>query len=572
MLKLNPAQTLLKQTLQQARKGLSAVIVFSFCVNILMLSAPIYMLQVYDRVLASRSIDTLIFLSLIIGGAVLTLALLEMVRSQIMIRIGGYLDRCLAGTVLSGSITIPLREGTAPSVQGLRDLNSFRSFISGSELFCFLDAPWAPIFLIFVFMLHPYLGLTALIGALILFALAVLNELLTRPLLAASNKSNIQALQRAESAVRNADVIEAMGIMPNLISKWDVINNEVLSQQAKASSRSAAISATSKFIRQLLQIAMLGIGAMLVIRSELTPGGMIAGSILMSRALAPVEQAISSWKSAIAARGAYARLRRQFELTPARAKSMQLPKPVGKLSVDSLTYIHPGQVEPVLRSISFSLMPGEVLGLIGPSGSGKTTLVRALLGNTQPKFGHARLDGMDVSQWNSDELGPACGYLPQDIELFDGSIKENIARMGDGSAEQIVQAAQLAGCHEMILHLPQGYDTQVGESGAALSGGERQRIALARALYGEPRFIILDEPNASLDASGEEALLGAIKTIKTRGATVIVIGHRPSVIQHVDKILVLGNGQVQDFGGREEVLERLSKAKRKTLPVVGRKK
>jgi PrtD family type I secretion system ABC transporter len=560
---ITSVQKLLEETIYMARKGLYVVVLFSLCINVLMLAVPVYMLQIFDRVLSSRSTDTLMLLSIIIVLAILTLALLEAVRSNIMIKIGSWIDRRLAGTVLTGSISLPLKNGSDPSIQGLRDLNTFRTFLSGSEIFSFLDSPWAPIFLIFVFLLHPYLGIVALIGAIILFTLAVINEYITRPLMAAASKANIKAMQQAEAAVRNADVIEAMGLMPNLIARWDRVNAEGLNKQANASYRSGMVIAISKFVRLVLQVAMLGTGAWLVIQGKLTPGGMIAGSILMGRALSPVEQAISAWKSAIAASGAYNRLKHQVSTMPARAESMSLPVPEGKISVEGLSYIHPGQTEPVLRSINFTLAQGEALGLIGPSASGKTTLVRLLLGNITPRLGQARLDGMDVAKWDPEDLGQYCGYLPQDIELFSGTVKENIARMGEGEPEKVVEAARLAACHDMILHFSNGYDTSIGESGAALSGGERQRIALARALYGNPRFVVLDEPNANLDAVGEEALLNALKNLKEKGITVVIIGHRPNVIQHVDKILVLRQGQVQDFGAKDEVLARLTENAKK---------
>jgi PrtD family type I secretion system ABC transporter len=563
MEKVTPTRTLFKETLDTARRGLYTVVLFSMCINLLMLAAPIYMLQIFDRVLSSRSTDTLLLLTVIIGIAILTMASLEAVRSNIMVRISSWLDRKLAGTVLTGSIALPLKTGQDPTIQGLRDLGVFRTFLSGNEIFPFLDSPWAPIFLIFVYLLHPTLGTVAFIGAIVLFSLAIINETITRPLIAASSSANIKAMQQAEAAVRNADAIEAMGLMPNLIARWNSINSEGVSKQASASYRSGFITSTSKFIRLILQIAMLGIGAWLVINGELTPGGMIAGSILMGRALAPVEQAIGAWKSATAARGAYQRLRLQLYSMPPRAESMELPEPEGQIKVEGVTYIHPGQTEPILRGISFGLEPGEAMGLIGPSAAGKTTLVRLLLGNIVPRMGHARLDGMDVAQWDPEDLGQYCGYVPQDIELFSGTVKENIARMGEGDPKQIVAAAQLAGCHDMILRFSNGYDTPIGESGSALSGGERQRIALARALYGNPKFVVLDEPNANLDAVGEEALLSAVKNLKEKGVTLVVIGHRPNVIQHVDKILVLRQGQVQDFGAREEVLARLTENAKK---------
>ncbi len=562
--KVTSAQLLFRETLFEARKGLYVVIFFSMCINFLMLAAPIYMLQIFDRVLSSRSVDTLILLSVIIIFAILIMAILEAVRSNIMIKTGSWIVRRLADTLLVGSITLPLKTGRDPSAQALRDLNIFRSFLCGSEIFSFLDSPWTPVFLVFIFLLHPYLGMTALIGAIILFSLALINEFVTRSLMSEASTANIMAMQQAEAAVRNADVIEAMGLMHNLVLKWFRINAEGLYKQEHASYRNGIIVATSRFTRLVLQILILGIGAWLVINGELSPGAMIAGSILMGRALSPVENAIVAWKSANAARAAYQRLKQHIDMMPERSKSMALPEPKGSISVEGLSYFHPGQSEPVIRGVSFKLEAGDVLGLIGPSAAGKTTLVRLLLGNITPRLGAARLDGMDVSQWNPEDLGQYCGYLPQDIELFNGTVKENIARMGDGEAEKIIEAARYAGCHEMILNFPKGYDTRIGESGAALSGGERQRIALARALYGNPRFVVLDEANANLDVPGEVALLTAIKQLKQKGVTTVIIGHRPNLLQNADKILVLRQGQIQDFGERDQVLARLTGNMNKT--------
>ncbi len=367
------------------------------------------------------------------------------------------------------------------------------------------------------------------------------------------------ALRTADSAWRSA-VIEAMGMMPNLVKRWHSKHAEMLDLQARASTRAGAITATSKFIRQGLQVGVLGAGAWLVLGGEITAGIMIAGSILMSRALAPVEQAIGSWKSAIAARSAYERVRDQLAATPARGVEMALPRPEGLLAVEGVTFFHPGASEPTLRGVSFRLDPGEALGLIGPTAAGKSTLAALLVGIAKPRVGHVRLDGADVAEWAAEDLGRHIGYLPQDIELFAGSVRDNIARMGEADPESVISAAQLAGVHELILQLPNAYKTEIGEAGAALSGGQRQRIALARAVFGHPRFVVLDEPTASLDAAGEEALVRAIATLKERGATVVVIAHRPSILRQVDKVLVLRAGAVEAFGAPGEVLPTVSRA------------
>jgi PrtD family type I secretion system ABC transporter len=549
--------TLLKDTLSSCKRAFFVVAVFGLCINLLMLTSPLYMMQVFDRVITSRNTDTLVMLMLVAGVALLTLALLEGVRSYIMVRISNWLDVRLGGITLTGSITQALRAGRDPSIQTLRDLTTFRTFLAGPSMFPIMDAPFAPIFLAVMFMLHPILGVIALVGAVILFALAVTNELTTRNLLMQAGGRSIAAMNQAEAATRNADVIEAMGMMPYLIKRWNSRNSEAMALQAKASDRSGLISSTSKFVRFCLQIGVMSAGAWLAIKGEMSPGSMIAGSIIMGRALAPVEQAIGSWKSLLSARAAYGRLKSQLENTQVRGEAMPLPAPKGKLDVEGVAYVHGQASDPIFKSVNFSLNPGESLGIIGPTAAGKTTLARLLVGNLVPRAGTVRLDSMDIFAWEADDRGRHIGYLPQDVELFAGTIQENIARMDDGDPEAVVKAAQRAGVHEMVLRLEKGYDTEIGDGGAALSGGQRQRIALARALYGDPRFLVFDEPNASLDSDGEEALLAAIKSLGEEGCTVIVIAHRPSVLRFVDKLLVLRDGIVAAFGPREEVLEQL---------------
>ena len=549
---------LLKRTLAACRGGFVAVGLFSFAINLLLLTIPLYMLQLFDRVLTSRSEDTLIALSVAAGGAILTLAALEAVRSFVMIRLSNWLDTQLSGELLGGSVIDGLARGGEASVQGLRDLLTFRTFLTGPAIFPFLDAPWTPLFIAVIFLFHPLLGWLSIAGATVLFAMALINEVSTRDLLMLSGGASIRSLRVAESAVRNADVIEAMGMMPNIVRRWRVENAAMLDLQAKASRRSGAITAASRFFRLFLQVAMLGVGAWLAIHDEITPGAMIAGSILLGRALAPVEQAIGSWKSAVAARGAYGRIKRQLDAMTPRAEAMALPAPAGKFSVEGMSYVYPGASEPVLRAIDFRLEPGESVGLIGPTAVGKTTLARLAVGNLRPSAGHIRLDTADVAQWDPVDLGQYIGYLPQDVELFAGTVRENIARMAEGDAEQVVAAAQLAGVHEIILSLPAGYETDIGEGGAVLSGGQRQRIGLARAVFGNPKFVVLDEPNANLDHDGEVALLETVARLKAQGATMIIIAHRPSVLRNVDKILVLRGGAIQMFGARDEVLAKLA--------------
>ncbi len=556
---------LLKETLDKCSRVFIVIAVFGLAINLLMLTAPLFMMQVFDRVITSRNTDTLLLLMLVAGFALLTMALLEGVRTFVLVRVSTWLDTQIGGAALTASIVSTLSSGKDASIQALRDLGTFRGFLTGPGVFPILDAPFAPIFLGIMFLLHPVLGWIALIGAIILMILAVTNEMVTRKLLAQSNAQSIVAMKQAETASRNADVIEAMGMMPQLVQRWNSHNSESLSLQADASDRGGIIAAATKFVRLMLQIGVTGAGAWLVIEGEMTAGAMIAGSIIMGRALAPVEQAIGSWKGFLSARSAYKRLKDQLDTSAIRQEVMTLPKPKGAVSVEGLTYTHVNSTEPILRNINFKIEPGEVLGIIGPTAAGKTTLVRILVGNLKPRVGHARLDQMDVAEWSADDRGKHIGYLPQDIELFSGTIRENIARMGDGDPADVIAAAKTAGIHEMVLRMEKGYETEIGEGGAALSGGQRQRIALARAVYGNPSFLVLDEPNANLDSVGESALMNAMESLRAEGMTIFVIAHRPNILQHVDKILVLKDGMVQEFGYRDEVMMKLQGVQ-KALP------
>ncbi|MBT8446686.1 MAG: type I secretion system permease/ATPase, partial [Gammaproteobacteria bacterium] len=512
---------------------------FSAAINILMLAAPLYMLQVFDRVLTSQSIDTLVLLTLIVALSFVALGCLEGVRSLALTRLSAWFDQRLAQRVLQAGIVEKLGGTPGATAQGLRDLATVRSFIGGPAMFPIMDAPWIPLFIAVLFLLHPLLGWMALAGAVALFTLALVNEFATRALLQRAGAAQIKAMGEAEAAVRNADVIEAMGMFDALAARWGKRQAEALALQSRAGARSGVLSATSKFTRLLLQSGMLGVGAWLVIQQQLSPGGMVAGTILLGRAMAPVDQAMNSWKALIAARGAYQRLADCIADTAGRTGSMSLPKPSGRVSCEGVTYRHGETGEPTLRNVSFELESGTVLGIVGPSAAGKTTLARLLVGNLAPRLGQVRLDGVDVSRWVAADRGRHVGYLPQDIELFSGTVAENIARLEEPDAELVLEAARLAGVHELVLRLPHGYDTEIGEGGAALSAGQRQRIGLARALYGGPSLLVLDEPNSNLDKAGLDALLNAFDVLRTRGKTVIVIAHQPNVIRHVDALLVL---------------------------------
>jgi PrtD family type I secretion system ABC transporter len=552
------AANVLNEALAAGRTPFAFVVLFSLCINLLMLTAPLYMLQVFDRVLVSRSTETLLLLTVLAAGAFLTLGILEWARSQVLVRLSTWLDSRVGGVVLGGSIDNALERDSVPSVQGLRDLATVRSFLTGTAFFAILDAPWAPIFVVATFLLHPWLGWLTLGAVMLLLVLALLTEMVIRGPTQRSSAVAFKALNHAEASVRNADVVQAMGLKPQLIQRWYASHGLAQAFEAQANFRSGGIKAVVRFCRMFLQTGILGVGAWLAINNEITPGAMIAGSILFGRALAPVDMAIGSWRSAVTSRDAYRRIVALLMDTTLPEPTMSLPVPQGRLDVDGVTYFQPGAREPILRSVSFRLEPGESLGVIGPTAVGKSTLARLLVGNMSAQAGHVRLDGADIGRWAPEDRGGHIGYLPQDVALFGGSVYENIARMGQGEDAAVLAAAQLADVHELILQLPAGYETDIGEGGAILSGGQRQRIALARALYGDPRLVILDEPNASLDRTGEEALARAIGHMRERRVSTVVIAHRLWLLRSVDKILVLREGGVEIFGDRDEVLSRIS--------------
>jgi PrtD family type I secretion system ABC transporter len=540
------------------RSALIAVGIVSLFVNMLMLTVPLYMLQIFDRVLMSRSHETLYFLSLAAVGALVVMSALDIMRSRILVRVSTWLERRLGPETLTRVISGLVASQTY-GAQALRDISQMRQFIASPGIFSLFDAPWVPIYLLVIYFLHPTLGAIALAGAVVLFLLAIANEVATRGPIKAGNEKWMKAMRKTDAAVRNAEIIEAMGLMPGIVRRWHKDNDAALQLQSVASDRAGLIMATSKMTRLVIQVAMLGTGAYLVLRYELTPGGMIAGSIILSRALQPVEQAIGTWKSLVTARTAYARFSSFMQQGDARQTDMQLPEPEGHLSVERVTFVPPGAQKPVLKAVSFSAKPGELLAIVGPSAAGKSTLARLLVGVCCPSSGTVRLDGADVYTWERVDFGKHVGYLPQDVELFDGTIEENIARLNDAEPEDVVDAATRAGVHEMILQLPNGYRTQIGAEGVPLSGGQRQRIALARALFGRPQLLVLDEPNASLDAEGEEALMRAMSAARSGGATVILIAHRVSLVASADSVLFLRDGVAELFGPKNEVLPQISR-------------
>ena len=548
------------------RRAFLAVAAFSFVINLLYLTPSLYMLQVYDRVVTSRSELTLLFLSLIAVGMFVVMGGLEFARSQVLIRVGNAIDEVLSQRVFTATFENILRAGQGNPAQALADLNNVRQFVTGSGLFAFFDAPWIPIYLVVIFLLHPMLGWFAVGGTLILVVLTYITEKVSKEPLESANRHAILASNFANSNLRNAEVIEAMGMLRPMITRWYAHQANMLDQQTIASQRAATVAALTRLVRLVIQSGALGLGALLVIQGKSTAGVMIAASILTGRALAPVELLIATWKGFSSARSAYGRLARLLEVLPPRVAGMSLPAPQGLLTMENVYATPPGGKVAVIKGVSLVIQPGDIVGVIGPSASGKSSLARLMVGIWAAQVGKVRLDNADVYQWNKDELGSQIGYMPQDVELFDGTVAENIARFGVIHSDRVVAAAQLAGVHEMILHFPQGYDTPIGEGGSVLSGGQRQRIGIARAIYGLPAFIVLDEPNSNLDDVGEAALVGTVRALKQAGKTVVVITHRMSVLQAVDKLLLMRDGSVQLYGERDAVLQALAQARNVSAP------
>jgi PrtD family type I secretion system ABC transporter len=535
--------------------------IFSFFINLLMLAYPIYMMQLFDRVFSSRSNETLAMLSVAVVIALAVWAALEMLRSRLLVRAGVALDRMLTEPVLTGLLKTSMPGGTSgASGYSMRDIHTLRTFLTGPTVFAFFDAPWAPFYILIIFLFHPLFGVIATVGIGLLFTLTFLDEKFTKPVLHESQARFRVAGRFLDSSLRNGEAVNAMHMGPAVNARYRKLNDEVLSLQAIASNRAGTILATTKFLRLTMQICMLAMGAYLIIDQHTTPGIMMGATLIFGRALAPIELVTMSWKAGIEARAAYGRLRELLEVAREQRNPLELPAPQGRLSVDKLVYAR-DIAKPVLKGISFELAAGEALGLIGPSGAGKSTFARVLLGLWTPTSGAVRIDGAAIGDWSREQIGPHIGYLPQDVELFAGTVGDNIARLGDAAtlAEQVIVAAQRAHVHELVLSLPRGYETEIGEAGAALSGGQRQRIALARAVFGSPRLVVLDEPNANLDSDGENALVSTIARLKEEGVTLIVISHRPGLLAGVDKLLLLKDGRVELFGPRQEVLARLSK-------------
>jgi PrtD family type I secretion system ABC transporter len=551
-----PARTELGDALRACRGAFLGVGLMSCMINILYLTGSFFMLEVYDRVLPSRSVPTLVGLIVLAGGLYVAQGILDLLRGRILVRIGSSLDEALSPRVFQTVVRLPLLAGGHnEGLQPLRDLDNVRSFLSGMGPSALFDLPWLPLYLAICFAFHPMIGVTALVGAVLLVGLTILTEIMTREPAREANGLAARRSGIASASRRNAEVVVAMGMAGRLTQRWREANETYLAGNQRTSDVAGGLGAIAKVMRMILQSAVLGVGAYLVINQEATAGIIIAGSILSARALAPVDLAIAHWKGFVTARQSWHRLNGLLYALPDQAAVTQLQNPSQKLTIEGVSIAPPGEQKITVSDITFALAAGNGLGIIGPSGSGKSSLLRALVGVWKPVRGHVRLDAAALDQWAPDDLGRHIGYLPQDVELFAGSIADNICRFDpDAKDDDIITAARQAGVHDLIVGMREGYDTQVGDHGGVLSAGQAQRIALARALYGDPFLIVLDEPNSNLDTEGDEALTKAVRAARTRGAIVIVVAHRPIGIEGVDMLLVLKDGRMQAFGPKETVL------------------
>lgn len=550
----------LKEAILASKKSFIIVGFFSLFINLLMLVPPLYMLQLYDRVLTSRSEDTLIMLTLIVVVLFITMALLEIVRSKILVRVGNKLDNILSKRVFDSLFDLANKQPGKESSMPLRDLTQIRQFMTGNGLFAFFDAPWMPIYIAVLFMFHPLFGYFAIFAAIVLVILTILNEYDTKEKLQEANIMNQVSTSYVDSNLRNAEVINAMGMKANIQALWREKYYAFLNAQNEASDKAGIWSNIAKSMRMLFQSLMLGLGGYLAIQAEVSAGMMIAGSIIMGRALAPLDLIIGSWKGFSSARTSYHRLDGLLENFPKDKEYMKLPAPEGEILLEGVVVIPPNAQQPSIRGISMKINKGDVVGIVGPSAAGKSSLARVILGLWPLAAGKARLDKADIYQWDKVDLGQYIGYLPQDIELFEGTISQNISRFSEVDSAKVVEAAQKAGVHEMILRLPEGYDTKIGIGGASLSGGQRQRIGFARAIYNNPVLVVLDEPNSNLDDQGEAALVKAIRTLKESNTTVILITHRPSILQVTNKLAVIRDGLLEAFGDTNDVLSKMAAA------------
>ena len=529
-------------------------------INILMLTGPLFMLQIYDRVLTSHSVPTLLAFSVLVVTLYSFLGVLEFIRQRVLTRIGHRFDEEAGPTAFETYIEAPLIAGPRGEVvQPIRDIDQVRQFFSGPAITALFDMPWMPVYLTLIFIFHPVLGLVSLGGALFLFVIALATDFSTRKALAEANKMTGKRMTFAEAGRRNAEVVRGMGMRGALSKVWGDVNDGYVRAYSNAVDRTAGYSVVTKVFRLFLQSAILAVGAWLAILNEITPGTMIAASIIMTRALQPIEQAVTNWRGLIQSRQAFRRLKQTLTILPDAART-RLEPPRERVTIENLAVVPPGAQRPTVANVGFELKAGSALGVIGPSGSGKSTLARALVGVWPPARGSVRLDGAPFDQWREDDIGRYIGYLPQDVELFAGTVADNISRFDpDRTSEAVIAASRLAGLHDLVVRLPEGYDTEVGEGAAVLSAGQRQRLALARALYRDPFLIVLDEPNSNLDGDGEAALTHAIRAVKERGGIVVIVAHRAGAVVAVDRLLVIEEGQQTAIGPRDEILAKIMK-------------
>jgi ATP-binding cassette, subfamily C, type I secretion system permease/ATPase len=547
----------MKRLWEELRPLLVSVAGLSFFINLLYLVPAVFMMQVFDRVLPSNSQETLLVL---LGGTLVALLLLlfiDYVRTRLQQVVGVIIEERLSPPVVHAVVAAAARAGHGGAVDGVRDVAALRNMFSANGLIAAFDAPWVVFYVAVIWAFHPALGSGAAIAGLVMLALAWLNDRLSRRALENVQREGRRASQYVEASLRNAEVLQALGMTQSMLERWRTLQQRIAAEQASSSSTSVAFTTASRFLRQAVQIFMLSLGAYLVLTQQASPGIMIATTILLGRALQPVEQVVGSWRMLTDARSAYARLLELSKLFEREEPRVALPKPLGQVAAENILYRAAGSEKPILSGVAFTLAPGEALAVIGPSGAGKSTLARLVTGIWAPTSGTVRLDGAELASWPREQLGPSIGYVPQDVELFEGSVADNIARLGKVDSEKVVAAAKRANAHELILTLAEGYDTQVGPQGSRLSPGQRQRIALARAMYGDPRLLVLDEPNSNLDGGGEIALAQALAAVRKEGVTTLVVTHRPSLIAHVDKILVLAAGRVQQYGPAGQVMKAM---------------
>lgn len=556
----NQPDNVLTRALNDGKRPFAVAATFSFFSNILYLAMPLYTYQVYGRVMQSQSVPTLVWLTIVTVFVFVISGVIDDFRARILINYGVMLDQRVSGRLFSGLFDASLRGEASGKAQALRDLDQFRTTLTGPAAAVFFDVPWIPVFLIVLYLIDPWVGLLTTIGAFVLLGLAIAQARAVRPAMKEGNEAALRSYAFTDAALRNGEVVRAMGMLPTLGAAWAQWRGVTIERGAAASESSNAYTDAIKAVRMSMQILIVAVGAYLILQQKLHSGMLFANMILASRALQPIEKIVASWEPLNNMARAHERLMMLLQRAEPYINATALPRPRGRLTVEGLNYAPPGANKFIIQNVSFALEPGEVLGVIGPSGAGKSTLARLLMGIWRPNSGVVRLDGADVFAWDRADFGRHVGYLPQDTELFAGTIRDNIARFRpDVPDEDVVRAAQLAGAHDLILRMPRGYDTEVGEGGAVLSAGQRQRIGLARTMLGAPAFIVLDEPNASLDAEGEDALLNAIEAMKANGATVVIISHKVGVFRAADKMLVVRDGRLDLFGPRDQVMARLMK-------------